>query len=66
MPIVDVELVCESEGEFNAVSPRAIADAVGKVFGSPPGRTWARLVSLTVRTTQKMTHPFPRPTCRFS
>ena len=43
MPIVDVELVCESEVEFNAVSPRAIADAVGRVFRSPPGRTWARL-----------------------
>lgn len=43
MPIVDVELVCESEVEFGTVSPRAIADAVGSVFGSSPGRTWVRL-----------------------
>ena len=43
MPIVDVELVCESEVEFGTVSPRAIADAVGGVFRSPPGRTWVRL-----------------------
>jgi phenylpyruvate tautomerase PptA (4-oxalocrotonate tautomerase family) len=43
MPIVDVELVCESEVEFNAVSSRAIANAVGSVFHSPPGRTWVRL-----------------------
>ena len=43
MPIVDVELVCESKDEFGYVSARAIADAVGRVFGSPPGRTWIRL-----------------------
>ena len=43
MPIVDVELVCESEAEFGTVSPRAIADAIGGVFRSPPGRTWVRL-----------------------
>lgn len=43
MPIVDVELVCESEAEFNTVSARAIADAAGRVFRSPPGRTWVRL-----------------------
>ena len=43
MPIVDVELVCKSKDELGSVSPRAIADAVGRVFGSPPGRTWVRL-----------------------
>ena len=43
MPIVDVELVCESEAEFECMSPRAIADAVGSVFRSPPGHTWVRL-----------------------
>jgi len=43
VPIVDVELVCESEVEFGTVSPRAIADAVGSVFRSPPGQTWVRL-----------------------
>ena len=28
---------------LGSVSPRAIADAVGRVFGSAPGRTWVRL-----------------------
>ena len=32
MPVVDVELVCESEVELGTVSARAIADAVGGVF----------------------------------
>jgi phenylpyruvate tautomerase PptA (4-oxalocrotonate tautomerase family) len=43
MPIVTVELVCESEAEAGAVSARALADALGQVFRSPPGRTWVRL-----------------------
>ena len=43
MPIVDVELVCTSEAEVAAVSARRIADALGAIFGSSPGRTWVRL-----------------------
>jgi phenylpyruvate tautomerase PptA (4-oxalocrotonate tautomerase family) len=43
MPIVDVELVCAGEADFEAVSARAVADALGAVFGSPPGGTWLRL-----------------------
>ena len=43
MPIVDVELVCNSNDDLGSVSSRAIADAIGRVFGSPPGRTWVRL-----------------------
>ena len=43
MPIVDIELVCESESAFTAASPRALADALGKVFGSEPGGTWVRM-----------------------
>ena len=43
MPIVDVELVCASEAEFNRVSAHTIADALGHVFATPPGRTWVRL-----------------------
>ena len=43
MPIVDVELVCASEADLAAVSPRGIADALGAIFGSEPGRTWVRL-----------------------
>jgi hypothetical protein len=42
MPIVDVELVCESEVDFGTVSPRATADAVGNAFGSPPGQKCRR------------------------
>ena len=43
MPIVDIELVCETEAHFNTVSARALADALGQAFGSPPGHTWVRL-----------------------
>ena len=43
MPIVDIEVVCESEAEFAAASPRALADALGCVFGSGSGGTWVRL-----------------------
>lgn len=47
MPIVDVELVCKSEGEFRAVSAEALANALGAVMGSAPGRTWVRLRHLS-------------------
>ena len=43
MPIIDIELVCESEAEFATASARALADAIGQVLGSEPGRTWVRL-----------------------
>lgn len=43
MPIVDIEFVCESEREFGTVSTQSIADALGRVFATPPGRTWVRL-----------------------
>ncbi len=43
MPIVDVELVCGCGAEFASVSARALADALGLVFASPPGHTWVRL-----------------------
>ena len=43
MPIVDIELVCASDRQFAAVSAQAIADAIGGLFGAPPGRTWVRL-----------------------
>jgi len=43
MPIVDVELVCESEAEFGVVSSTALANAIGEALQSPPGRTWVRL-----------------------
>ena len=43
MPIVDIELVCETEADFNKASARALADALGQAFGSPPGHTWIRM-----------------------
>ena len=43
MPIIDIELVCESEAEFARVSARALADALGQTLGSEPGHTWVRL-----------------------
>jgi hypothetical protein len=43
MPIVDGELVCESEADFAKASTRALADALGHSFGSEPGHTWVRL-----------------------
>jgi phenylpyruvate tautomerase PptA (4-oxalocrotonate tautomerase family) len=43
VPIIDIELVCQSEAEFYAVSAAKIASASAKVFASPKGRTWVRL-----------------------
>ena len=43
MPIIDVELVCQSAAEINAVSARALADALGEALGSVAGRTWVRV-----------------------
>ena len=43
MPIVDIELVGESEAESAGVSARALADAIGHALGSDPGHTWVRL-----------------------
>jgi hypothetical protein len=43
MPILDIEVVCESQAEFNQLSAAALANALGRVFGSPPGTTWLKL-----------------------
>ena len=43
MPIVDVEVVCQSEAEFNQLSASALANALGLVFGSQPGTAWVKL-----------------------
>lgn len=47
MPIVEVEVVCRSEAEFGHVSAAAIANALGRVFGSPPGNTWVKVRQLS-------------------
>lgn len=41
MPIVDVEIVCGTEGA--PVSAQALADALGNAFGSAPGHAWVRV-----------------------
>ena len=43
MPIVDIELVAVSESELSETSASSLADSLGKVFGSQPGRTWVRV-----------------------
>lgn len=42
MPIVDVEVV-EGGECADARFARALADALGEAFASPPGHTWVRL-----------------------
>ena len=42
MPIIDVELVCQSEAQFCAVSASVLADALGTALGTVAGRTWVR------------------------
>ena len=46
MPIVDIERVCARGASDGAISARALADALGHAFGSPPGHTWVRLREL--------------------
>lgn len=43
MPIIEIELVCESEAEFAKVSAQTLADAIGQALNSAPSRTWVRL-----------------------
>ena len=46
MPIVEVDVVCQSEAEFGRFSAAALASSLGRVFGSPPGTTWVKLRQL--------------------
>lgn len=43
MPIIDIELVGESETEFAKASAQTLADALGHVLCSELGRIWVRL-----------------------
>ena len=43
MPIVEVEVVCRAESDFRRFSPMALADALGRIFGSRPGTAWVKL-----------------------
>jgi len=47
MPIIDIEIVgfvTQLEGDPDLT--QALADALGRVFDSPPGRTWVQLKGL--------------------
>lgn len=61
MPIVDIELVtgpAESPAEGLAAS---LADGLGEVFGSAPGRTWVRLRTLPASNYAENHSQAPRP-----
>jgi len=62
MSIVDLELVRHPKSRAGAISARTLADALGKVFGSPTGRTWVRLHQLDPRATPKAESRFAPPT----
>lgn len=44
MPIIDVQFFCPAEAP--PASARVLAEALGPVFGSPPGHTWVRVHTL--------------------
>ncbi|EHR70805.1 hypothetical protein BurJ1DRAFT_1959 [Burkholderiales bacterium JOSHI_001] len=46
MPIVDVQLVVPDALPPPLGTAQAIADTLGKVFNTPPGRTWVRISTL--------------------
>lgn len=43
MPIVDIQFVCPQGMDALPVPAQTVADALGRVFGSVPGRTWVRV-----------------------
>jgi phenylpyruvate tautomerase PptA (4-oxalocrotonate tautomerase family) len=43
MPIVDVEIVGECSAQGSVSRATALANALGTVFATPPGRTWVRV-----------------------
>ena len=42
MPIVEVLVVCKTPDKVRAVSAQALADSIGVVLQSAPGRIWVR------------------------
>ncbi|MEO8103144.1 MAG: hypothetical protein ABI790_11485 [Betaproteobacteria bacterium] len=46
MPIVDVEVVSQAGEAGHLPSAGGLASALGRVFGSAPGRTWVRVRAL--------------------
>ena len=46
MPIVDVEVVCQTAAAKRLPSASGLASALGRAFVSAPGRTWVRVRAL--------------------
>ena len=46
MPIVDVQIVCKQDTDALSGSAQALADSLGRVFGSGAGGTWVRVHGL--------------------
>lgn len=60
MPIVDVEMVEDPNGSApDKELPQALADALGRVFGVPPGETWVRVRRLPRRDYAENGGPLP-------
>lgn len=59
MPIVDVEIVSATTEPAAQPSVAALAGALGRVFGSPPGRTWVRLRVLPASCYAENDTPLP-------
>jgi phenylpyruvate tautomerase PptA (4-oxalocrotonate tautomerase family) len=43
MPIVDVEIVGDEAPAAGSLLATTLADVLGRIFGTAPGRTWVRL-----------------------
>jgi hypothetical protein len=46
MPLLEVEIVLAPGEELSGGLARSLAEEIGVIFASPPGRTWVRLHSL--------------------
>lgn len=46
MPILDVEMTCDSDSALDDSLAAHLADAAGDIFGTAPGHTWVRVRSL--------------------
>ncbi len=61
MPIIDIELVVREGEALSEGLASTLADALGEVFGSDPGRTWVRLRTLPESSYAENLSEAPRP-----
>jgi hypothetical protein len=59
MPIVDVELVCAAAESASLPNAASLASALGRTFGTPPGRTWIRMRTLDATCYAENDAPIP-------